>query len=76
VRYKPELTSILNVMEETKALGVLNTHSGTYMGLLYPDSRTDLDDLFTSVKNQFPDFDIKWFQTITCSSGKENGIYG
>ncbi len=76
VRYKPELDRVLNVMEDTEALGVLNTHSGTYLGLLYPDSRTDLDELFTCVRNWFPDFDVRWFQTITCSSGKENGIYG
>jgi uncharacterized protein involved in propanediol utilization len=67
---KAELEKVLNLASATGALGVLNTHSGSYLGLLYdrsktPELRAELGRKALSVGG-FKSVD--WFETITVGS--------
>ncbi len=66
VIYKPELDRVLAVMRETDALGVVNTHSGTYLGLLYGEERSDLTAVARVIERMLPGYGTRWFQTVGC----------
>lgn len=74
VNPKPELDAVLALMEGTGALGVVNTHSGTYLGLLYAPDRADLSAVTGAVTRRFPRHAIRWFETVSC--GPSNGDGG
>lgn len=64
--FREELDQILAIMEETEALGVVNTHSGTYVGLLYAVDRNDLADAELKLRETFPGRDVELFESISC----------
>ncbi len=73
VNPKPELDAVLALMGETGALGVVNTHSGTYLGLMYGEDRNDLGAVADTVQRRFSEKSIRWFETITCGSSNGEG---
>lgn len=73
VNPKRELDDVLALMGETGALGVVNAHSGTYLGLLYGEGRSDLDAVAGAVARRLPGKDIRWFETITYGSSNGDG---
>ena len=70
---KPELDDVLALMSETGALGVVNTHSGTYLGLLYGEDRDDLNSLLSTVARRFPGKEVRWFGSVSCREAGGNG---
>lgn len=70
---KPELSDVLALMDETGALGVVNTHSGTYLGLLYGEGRDDLDTVTSLVRRRLPGKDVRLFETVSCGSSNGDG---
>ncbi|MEK9133625.1 MAG: hypothetical protein AAB333_02090 [Pseudomonadota bacterium] len=68
VNPKRELDDVLALMGETGALGVVNAHSGTYLGLLYGEGRTDLDAVTGAVARRLPGKAVRWFETVSCGS--------
>jgi len=73
VNPKPELDDVLALMSETGALGVVNTHSGTYLGLLYGEDRDDLNSLLSTVARRFPGKEVRWFGSVSCREAGGNG---
>ena len=68
---KDDLDAVLNLADELGALGVINTHSGTYLGLLFADERTlDTERLLTVTAARLPNREIAWYATTGC--GVEN----
>ena len=63
---KPYLEEVLRFVERTEALGVINTHSGTYLGLAYGADRKDVLAIIAALKKEFPDKTIQLFQSISC----------
>jgi len=65
---KPHLDRILRFAQDNKALGVVNTHSGTYLGILFPEGRKDPQEIQLCANSTFPDCVIRWFETAACVS--------
>jgi L-threonine kinase len=63
---RPELNHLLKLKETTGALGVVNTHSGTYLGLVYEPGSVDITGIHALLQKEFPSYNIQWFQTATC----------
>ncbi|MGB8276153.1 MAG: kinase [Alphaproteobacteria bacterium] len=63
---KPDLERALGLIRETGALGLANTHSGSFVGLLYEPSRTDFDALAEKVAAAFAPHECRWFETVSC----------
>ncbi len=70
VNPKLELDKILHFAEETQAKGVINTHSGTYLGILYCEKRTDLNEIYHELSAKLPEYGLRWF-TTTSSKNRE-----
>ncbi|MBM3945367.1 MAG: hypothetical protein FJ317_07770 [SAR202 cluster bacterium] len=63
-RPKQEMDAILHLMSETSSLGVINAHSGTYVGLAYEKTRKDRQALEAVVNNVLPNYPLRWFETV------------
>jgi len=64
---KQDLPAVLDLAEKLGALGVVNTHSGTYLGMMFPeDPALDAEGIRTAVSARLPDCDIAWYATTTC----------
>ena len=62
---KSKLTQILSLGEKTRALGLVNTHSGTYVGLIFEASRMDMKQIEGIISNALPTVLLRWFKTIS-----------
>jgi L-threonine kinase len=65
---KPRLDGVLQLMRDTGGLGVANTHSGTYVGILYERNAADLDDLACHVRAAMTGCDVQRFSTVSCAA--------
>jgi L-threonine kinase len=66
---KTDLDAVLTLAEKLDASGVINTHSGTYLGLLFPDDASlDQPRLASIVAEQFPRREIAWYLTTGCQA--------
>ena len=63
---RPELDRALALAGETGALGVINTHSGTFLGLAYGAERKDIPTLLAAAERRFPECSVQLFQTTSC----------
>lgn len=63
---KRELPLVMDLCADTGALGVINTHSGTFLGLAYPAPTENLGGILQTVERALPDKNLQWFQTISC----------
>lgn len=63
---KPFLDRVLDLARETGALGVVNTHSGTFLGLAYGQEERDIPGVHARLLREFPGLNVQWFQTVTC----------
>jgi L-threonine kinase len=65
---KRDLDAVLGLADDSQALGVINTHSGTYLGLLFADDAAlDRDRLAEIAAERLPGRAISWFQTTGCA---------
>ena len=62
---KPCFKEVLKAMEKTRSIGVINTHSGTVVGLLFPPERIDKDAVLAAVSQVLPPFETTWFETVS-----------
>lgn len=64
--YRPraEMDRMFELQAATDGLGVVNTHSGTYLGLLYDPGRSDWDEIYQRVAASFPGKGLDWFDTL------------
>lgn len=60
---KSHYPQVLNLAYETEALGVVNCHSGTYLGLIYPVGQP-LDDQVALVQERMPECSVRVFRTL------------
>ncbi len=64
---KEDLPVVLDLAESLGALGVINTHSGTYLGLLFADDPAPAADaVMAAVRARLPGREIAWYVTTTC----------
>ncbi len=67
VNPKEDLSAVLDLAERLGADGVINTHSGTYLGLLFAEtSSTDTEWLAARVGEVLPGRDAGWYMTTGC----------
>lgn len=66
VNPKHRLDDVLRFMEDTGGLGVVNTHSGTFLGVLYPEERGDMAELEKRVADRIPGYSTHIFATVGC----------
>jgi L-threonine kinase len=66
---KPQLGQILKLAEKTGAMGVVNTHSGTYLGLLYERHEKDRDAIENYVHSHI-NAKLTWYATLDASEEK------
>jgi L-threonine kinase len=59
---KSHYPSVRTLLEETDALGVVNTHSGTYLGLIYPRGQ-DVSDIVALARERMPECAVQVFET-------------
>lgn len=73
--YRPreEMNQMFELQAETGALGVVNTHSGTYLGLLYNPARSDWDAIHGCVAASFPGKGLDWFDTLGSDANQGKG---
>lgn len=71
VNPKSGLEEVLQFSDNTGAEGVANAHSGTYLGLLYSDSRADWGALAQLAEETFPGVSLHWYDTISCRAEPE-----
>jgi len=66
---KADLDTVIALAGKLGALGVINTHSGTYLGLLFPDDPAlDQPRLAAVVAEQFPSHGVAWYATTGCDT--------
>lgn len=68
VNPKRQLDAVLRFMEDSGGLGVVNTHSGTFLGVLYAGERGDLSELAREVGERIPGYATHVFQTTGCGA--------
>ncbi len=73
--YRPreEMDRMFELQAETGGMGVVNTHSGTYLGLLYDPARTDWNEIYERVAASFPGKGLDWFDTLGSDSPQGQG---
>lgn len=67
---KRHLDNVLQLMRETGGIGVVNTHSGTYLGVVYEADKpasSQWCDLMRQAEIAIPDAAFRVFETITCA---------
>lgn len=67
VNPKPRLDEVLRFTEDSGGLGVVNTHSGTFLGVLYAQDRQDIPDLERQLAARMPGYATHVFNTVGCS---------
>jgi len=68
---KVDFGRVCDVAQSLGALGVLNTHSGTFLGILFPDGADlDVDAVTAEVKATLPGRAIAWFETSGLESSR------
>jgi L-threonine kinase len=73
---KQDIDIILDLAEALGGIGVINTHSGTYLGLLFAeDDRLDRARLAALAAERLPGRDISWFDTTGCASANAEQSY-
>lgn len=66
---KGHWAQVRRLCETTNALGIVNCHSGTYLGLVFP--RTfDVADVVAEAQLVMPECDVRVFETRSTSSGQ------
>jgi uncharacterized protein involved in propanediol utilization len=70
-RPRAEMEKMFELQAATGGLGVVNTHSGTYLGLLFDPGRDDWEDIRESVCATFPGKESDWFDTLYPENGRE-----
>lgn len=70
-RPRAEMGEMFELQAATGGLGVVNTHSGTYLGLLYDPAREDWEDIRERVCAAFPGKEYDWFDTLYPENGQE-----
>jgi uncharacterized protein involved in propanediol utilization len=69
VNPKPDFARVESLARALGAMGVLNTHSGTYLGLLFADDDAlDAESCAAEAASALPHHRIAWFQTTGCAS--------
>lgn len=63
---KQRIDEVMKFMRDTGGLGVVNTHSGSYLGILYQEERADLAEISKRAASAIPDCDIQLFETTSC----------
>ena len=64
VRPRTQLDRIFELAAATGSEGVVNTHSGTFIGLLYSPDRRDWADIGEEVRQALPDMATDWFASL------------
>lgn len=67
INQKPIFSEVLAFMKESEGLGLVNAHSGTFIGILYREDRGDLETIRTAWEKRNPQFPSRWFQTLSCN---------
>ncbi len=73
---KSELGQVQEFQRETGALGIINTHSGTLLGLMYEPGRSDAGALLKRAKEKWGAEQVRWFHTVSASTQGEFGHEG
>jgi L-threonine kinase len=68
VNPKPGLDLVLQFMRDSGGVGVANTHSGTYLGILYRDGIADPDTILHQAEAAIPAAAMQWFETVSLVS--------
>jgi len=69
VNPKHRLESVMQFMRNTGGLGIVNTHSGTYLGILYQDGVGDLNEVLRNAESAIPNCAMRLFETVSCHAG-------
>lgn len=65
---RPQLDSVMQFMRDTGGLGIANTHSGTYFGILYRDGKEDLAEVMSRAESVLPGRAMRLFETVSCAT--------
>ena len=66
VNPKRQLGSVIKFARETGGLGIANTHSGTYLGILFRDGSADLHEILRRAESALPGCAVRLFETVGC----------
>jgi uncharacterized protein involved in propanediol utilization len=70
---KTDFERVLSAADEMGALGVLNTHSGTFLGILFAtDATLETDDYAERLMAAFPDRTVAWFNTAGWAPARQS----
>jgi len=69
ILYKPYLEKFLELSQSCSALGVVNTHSGTYLGMIFDRELSDYSEIYRKVNAEFKNVEISLFETVTFWGG-------
>lgn len=70
VLYKPYLDKFLDLSQSCSALGVANTHSGTYLGMIFDRELSDYSEIYRKINAEFKNVEIGLFETVTFWGGE------
>lgn len=62
---KAELPAVEALMAETGAKGIINTHSGSFLGLIYGAGHPDLESVKKLAQTRLPSASPSWFETVS-----------
>lgn len=72
VNPKRQLDGVIKFARDTGGLGIANTHSGTYLGILFRDDSTNLDEILRRAESALPGCAVRLFETVGCLRAPEN----
>lgn len=73
---KADFASVFELAGTLGAQGVINTHSGTYLGLLFADDPgLDQERLSARVAERLPSRDVAWFLTTGCQTTVQSHVH-
>lgn len=75
VNPKRQLGDVMQFMRDTGGLGIANTHSGTYLGILYQEDREDLPAILRRAASAIPGCDMQLFETVSCAAASIKVIH-
>ncbi|MBU4230839.1 MAG: kinase [Proteobacteria bacterium] len=71
VKPKNEFDCVMRFMKETGGIGIVNTHSGTFLGVLYREGSADLSEILHRAEAALPGYAMQLFNTVSCATNSK-----
>jgi len=69
---KPFFDDALDFMQHTGGIGLVNAHSGTFLGILYHEGHKDRGEIIQAWGKTQPSFPAQWFKSVGCRSSTDS----